>query len=135
MRIAAALVLALALGACASTPRTACAPGSEPMVHESIYFGTAKPAGGVVTPAEWRDFLAGTVTPRFPQGLTVAEATGQWRGADGAIVEEASHVLVLLHPDDAANERAVREIVAAYKARFQQEAVLRVRSGACASFR
>jgi hypothetical protein len=134
MRTTAALVLALALGACASTPRTACAPGSDAMVHESIYFGMAKPAGGMVTLAEWRDFLAGTVTPRFPQGLTVAEASGQWRGADGTIVEEPSHVLVLLHADDTVSERAVVEIVAAYNARFRQEAVLRVRSAACASF-
>ncbi len=102
------------------------------MVYESLYFGTAKPTG-VVTPAEWAEFLKSTVTPRFPQGLTVWQASGQWRGSDGAIVSEASHVLNLVHANDAANENAVFEIVAAYKSLFQQEAVLRVKAHACTS--
>ena len=102
-------------------------------VHESLYFGTAKPTG-VVTPTEWAEFLKSTVTPRFPQGLTVWEASGQWRGADGELVREASHVLNLVHPDDTANEKAVLEIVAAYKVQFQQEAVLRTKAHACTSF-
>ena len=49
-------------------------------------------------------------------------------------VREESHVLQLLHPDDAANEKAVRELVETYKSQFQQEAVLRIRSHTCASF-
>ncbi len=87
---------------------------------------------GMVTPAEWARFVAGTVTPRFPGGFTVSQATGQWRSEGGGIVREASNVLVLVHPDDAASERAVREIVAAYKSAFQQE--VRVKARACASF-
>jgi len=114
-------------------PRHACAPGEQRLVHESIYFGTATP-GGVVTPDQWAGFLRDTVTPRFPNGLTVMQASGQWRGADGTIVQESSHVLDLLHPDDAKSEKAVVEIVEAYKASFRQEAVLRVRAQACASF-
>jgi hypothetical protein len=132
-RIAFAALVAAALAGCAGMPRHACAPGEQRLVHESIYFGTATPTG-VVTPAQWSGFLGDTVTPRFPQGLSVSEASGQWRGADGTIVKEASHVLDLLHPDDAASEKAIVEIVAAYKAQFRQEAVLRVRSQACASF-
>ncbi|MBK9326413.1 MAG: DUF3574 domain-containing protein [Hydrogenophilales bacterium] len=48
-------------------------------------------------------------------------------------MHEESHVLSLVHGDDAGAERAIREIVASYKARFRQEAVLRVRSFACMS--
>jgi hypothetical protein len=129
----AAGALALSIAGCASMHRHAC-PGGEAMsIQDSLYFGTARPAG-TVTAEEWAQFLRDTVTPRFPQGLTVWPASGQWRGADGEVVREASYVLVLIHPDDAASERAVREIVTAYKTRFEQEAVLRVEAEVCPSF-
>lgn len=102
-------------------------------MHESLGFGTAKP-NGVVQPAEWNEFLKGTVTPLFPRGFATMESAGQWRGADGTIVREPSHVLILDHPDDTASENAVREIITTYKTRFQQEAVFRVRTPACISF-
>jgi hypothetical protein len=133
-RLAFIAVLAATLTACAPMHGAGCASGGQALVHDSLFFGTGKPRGGVVTPAEWAEFLKGTVTPRFPQGLTVSPASGQWRGADGAIVQEASQVLQLVHPDDAAGERAVQELVAAYKTQFQQEAVLRVKARACVSF-
>lgn len=134
LRNASATALAIALAGCASMQQRACSNGEPLSIQDSLYFGMAKPAGGVVTPDEWTEFLRSTVTPRFPQGLTVWPASGQWRGADGAVVREASHVLMLVHPDDAANEKAVVEIVEAYKARFEQEAVLRVSSHVCPSF-
>ena len=125
--------LALTLTACASMHGFTCRSGEQSAIHDSLYFGTAKPAG-VVTPAEWAEFLRGTVTPRFPQGLTVWQASGQWRSADGATVREPSHVLNLVHPGDEPSETAVLEIVAKYKSQFQQDAVLRVKAHACASF-
>jgi Protein of unknown function (DUF3574) len=75
-----------------------------------------------------------TVTPRFPKGLISARASGQWRGADGEIVREDSHVFQLLYPDDATAEKAIRELVETYKTQFKQEAVMRIRSHTCASF-
>jgi len=110
-----------------------CKNGEQLAILDSLYFGTGKP-NGVVTPEEWAEFLRSTVTPRFPQGLTVSQASGQWRGADGAIVREASHVLQLVHPNDTPSEKAVLEVVATYKAQFQQEALLRVKTHACVSF-
>ena len=71
------------------------------------------------------------VTPRFPQGLTTWPASGQWRANDGTLTREDSHVLNLVHDDDAATEQAVLELVDAYKTRFRQEAVLRVRTPSC----
>ena len=125
-------MMALALGGCASM--STCGPGSQPAVHDTLYLGTGKPGGGVVTDAEWAQFLAEGVTPRFPQGLTVGAVSGQWRGADGAIVREATHVLQLVHAGDAPSEAHVVAIAQAYKARFGQEAVLRVSDRVCASF-
>jgi hypothetical protein len=43
-------------------------------------------------------------------------------------------VINLLHGEDGGSEGAVRAIVAEYKARFRQEAVMRVTSAACVSF-
>lgn len=103
------------------------------MINEWMYFGMAKPAGGVVTAEEWDDFLRTFVTPRFPSGLSAWPASGQWRGADGRVVREDSRVLNVLHPADAPSELAIRAIVAEYEKRFAQEAILRVRSDACAT--
>ena len=126
-------ILASLLSGCASLERPACISGEQSTVSEVLYFGMAKPAGGIVTEDEWAAFLRTAVTPRFPAGLTAWPAAGQWRGADGQIVREDSHVLTLLHPADASAEREVQAIIAEYKTRFAQEAVLRVKSNVCTS--
>ena len=133
-RLIAVIVFALALDGCASLPGVQCSAGQEPAIQDTLYFGTGIPGGGIVTPQEWSMFLTEVVTPRFPQGLTVSQAAGQWRGDDGAIVQEASYVLQLVHPDDAASAQYVVEIAAAYKMQFRQEAVLNVSESACISF-
>jgi hypothetical protein len=133
LRAGCVLLVALTAGACASSSALACRPGERPAVMESLYFGTAK-AGGSVTRAEWSEFVNQVVTPRFPQGLTSWEATGQWQHANGMIESETSHVLHLVHPDTEKSETAINEVVNKYKEQFQQEAVLRVRSKACVSF-
>ena len=114
-------------------PQRACTGREQVVTHDSLYFGTATPHS-VVTSTEWAEFLRATVTPRFPQGFTSWEGSGQWRSDSGEILREASHVVSIVHPDDEASERAVLEIIAAYKSRFRQEAVLRLKSQACASF-
>jgi uncharacterized protein DUF3574 len=132
-RVFLGLLLAGSLAGCASVERSACGAGERPQVSEMLYFGMAKPTGGTVSQEEWSDFLRTTVTPRFPAGLTVWPAAGQWRGNDGQIVREDSWVLTLLHAADAATERDVQAVMAEYKQRFAQEAVLRVRSPVCTS--
>jgi Protein of unknown function (DUF3574) len=105
--------------------------GDSLLVRETLYFGRNRPGGGSVRDVEWQRFLAEVVTPRFPDGLTVQDATGQWRGAGGAVEQERSEILTLFHPDDQAARRSVREIALEYKRRFQQEAVLRERAPSC----
>ena len=128
-----AFCIALAVSGCASVPGQQCRSGEQGSIYDVLYFGTDKP-GGVVTAAEWADFLSQAVTPRFPDGLSAWNASGQWKSADGSIVHEASHVLSLVHPDDATSETAIAEIMSTYKTQFQQEAVMRVKSPACVSF-
>jgi hypothetical protein len=132
-RTACVFPLTLALIACAPLHPSSCGVGEQSSIHDLLYFGTTKPSG-VVTSDEWADFLRTAVTPRFPQGLTVLPASGQWRTSGGVIITEGTHVISLIHPSDAATEKAVTEIIAAYKTRFQQESVLRVKGDVCASF-
>lgn len=127
------LALAFALSGCAAMSGPACTASEERAVSELMYFGTAKP-DGVVSVSEWEAFLQASVTPRFAQGFTAWPASGQWRGADGGVVREASYVLSLVHAADERSEAAARAIVSEYKTRFQQEAVLRLRSPVCVSF-
>jgi hypothetical protein len=131
--IALLLPAAAAVGGCTTPGEATCRPDEKRRVSDTLYFGAAKP-GGTVAPAEWSRFLDEWVTPRFPEGLTVWQASGQWRGADGRIVEEPSRVLNLIHAGATVDERKVEEISGEYKRRFQQEAVLRTRGAVCVSF-
>jgi len=117
----------LVLCAAACAPLAPAPPAdSKPLVLDRLYFGRAIPGGGSVSDDDWSAFLRDSVTPRFPDGLTVWRAEGQWREAGGAIVREASFVLEIVHAGDAASEQAVGAVRADYRMRFRQEAVLRV---------
>ena len=120
--------------AAAPPPQAACAVGDTSMVRDVVYFGRNRPGGGIVSDDEWRRFLDEVVTPRFPSGLTVVEATGRWRGERGVVEQERSEMVTLLHDGGAAGRRSVAELAAEYKRRFGQEAVLRERMTTCARF-
>ena len=136
MKIIKATLLILSftfVSACTSIPGQVCHSDQAALTQESIYFGTGK-KDGYVTSSEWSAFLDKTVTPKFPDGLTVTEASGQWKGNDGMIVKEPSYVLTIIHDDSKANSDAIVKIMDTYKTQFQQESVLRVTSKACVSF-
>jgi uncharacterized protein DUF3574 len=128
------------LAACAGrvsgdpVPAARCESGDSALVRDVLYFGRNRPDGGQVSDADWQAFLDEVVTPRFPAGLTVVEATGQWKGQSGEVERERAEVLTVLHAGDAPARRAVAEVAAEYKRRFQQEAVLRERMTACTHF-
>ena len=55
----------------------------------SLMFG--RNIGGELGVTEWSDFVASEITPRFPAGLTVDDALGQWRdAATGKAIKEPS---------------------------------------------
>jgi hypothetical protein len=126
------LILGLLVG-CGAVNRQACGDDGQLAVQELLYFGTATPSGRV-TPDAWTQFIGEIITPHFPEGLSVWQASGQWQSASGEVIREPSYVLSLVHPDDATARKAVLEIIASYKTRFHQEAVLRVKTPACKSF-
>jgi hypothetical protein len=83
----------------------------------------------------WGDFLARTVTPRFPSGFTVYDATGQWRDRRTNIIgREPSRVIEIDAQDGAKTRNAVEEIRKAYGARFHQQSVGIVTLPACGAF-
>ena len=74
------------LAACPAPAAAApsCRPPLAPAVRTELLFGAAE----VDTPS-WARFVAGAVTPRFPDGLTILDARGQWRGPGGILRESA----------------------------------------------
>jgi len=127
-----ALLLLVSLMGCGTMRGVSCEGDGRLAVQELLYFGTETPCGHV-TPEAWTQFLGQIVTPRFPDGLSAWQASGQWRSASGKVIREPSYVLSLVHPDDVAPSKAVQEIITSYKTRFRQEAVLRVKSHTCMS--
>jgi hypothetical protein len=102
-------------------------------IHDTLYFGRSIPDGGVVGDADWKRFEAETISRAFPNGFTVIDAHGSWRGADGATISEPSIVVAIVHPDDAESDAAIRGIVRRYRDEFHQESVLRDRTAVCTS--
>jgi hypothetical protein len=100
---------------------------AEEFIRTELYFGRNRP-NGTVTDAEWQSFVDEFVTPRFPDGLTILDADGQWRGKDGSIAREQSKVIVLLYPRKLRRSMnaKIEEIRAEYKKRFAQESVMRI---------
>ena len=135
-RGAALLLLPALAAACAAPPPPACPDGTTQATVAEAYFGRSRRDGPEITEGEWRDFLAATVTPAFPEGLTALDGRGQWRWPDGTILSEASKVLVIVLPGaDAAAARArLRPVEDAWKARFRHQSVLSVYRGACVGF-
>ena len=100
-----------------------CGASSVPQLRTTLYFGLARPKGAV-TELEWQLFLRDEVTTRFPAGLTVWEAEGQWRTPAGSIDHEQSKVLLLVHPDTAAARQSVQGVIEAYRKTFEQQSVV-----------
>jgi hypothetical protein len=100
-----------------------------PFARTELFFGTSR-ANGLppVSDDEFRQFLDQEITPRFPDGLTLVAALGQFLNSSGVIVQERSLQLILLYPVEAqkAASRKIERIRTAYKEQFQQESVLRV---------
>jgi Protein of unknown function (DUF3574) len=103
------------------------------MVVADLLFGRNIGGRLGVTEKRWSQFLAAEITPRFPDGLTVVDAAGQWRDAEKKrIVREPSKLVTIIMPADA--QEKLDAIVAAYKRRFRQQSVGVVIRPACVSF-
>jgi hypothetical protein len=133
-RLVAGLLLLLAAGCAGSGTTLDAPPGTQAVVRSELVFGRLKPDGSVVTDTEWRAFVEEQVTPRFPDGFTMQDVLGQYRGRDGRIIAEPSKILLIIHGADAGQRAAIQEIRDAYRRLFQQESVLLIESPARAGF-
>ena len=113
----------------AAAQGVACTSPQKPMLDIELMLGRGK-----ANASRWTQFLAREVTPRFPDGLTVYETTGQWRDpATKVIVREKSRVLRIIVPADTAPDK-LAAVADAYKKQFRQKSVGVVTRQVCASF-
>jgi Protein of unknown function (DUF3574) len=120
------------LSACMMLPQ-ACALPAESMVTAELLFGRNIGDRLGVSDAAFADFLAREITPRFPDGLTVVDARGQWRDGE-RIVREPSKLVLLTFRDDSKRRESLSTIVEAYKDRFRQQSVLTSLRTSCVTF-
>ena len=119
----------LLLSGCAA----ACPDGLSAGTATTLYFGTARRGAPEVGEAEWRGFLADTAVPRLP-GMTVTDGLGLYREPDGAAASERTKVLVTAHRGRPEETRAIADVIAEYKRRFDQWGVGRLDQPACLDF-
>jgi Protein of unknown function (DUF3574) len=125
----------VAASVCIGTPALSCDAPLRSMQRIELMFGRNIRGHLRVGDAAWARFLAREITPRFPDGLTVLDAAGQWRDpAIGRVVREPSKLVIVVTADGAPADDRIAAIVAAYKQRFHQKSVGVVTSPACAAF-
>jgi Protein of unknown function (DUF3574) len=93
-------------------------------IKVDLFFGRNMSSGGKVSQEQFQDFVNTAITPRFPAGLTIFDATGQFQNNAGMIVRENTKTVTLLLEDTLSNELAVNQIVRDYTKKFNQESVL-----------
>ena len=130
MRISVALS-ALIIGllvytGCITETEFQCPEGLQEVVRFELFFGLDHADGRSVSPEEWDAFLADTITPRFPQGLSVLEVKGQWQRPDRVIERENTKMVMLVTPPPIEDGMTlIDEISQEYARRFDQDPVFR----------
>jgi hypothetical protein len=128
-----ALLLAMAIGVQAQG--LACGGAQRQQQVAELMFGRKIVDRIAVTEDEWADFVDQEITPRFPDGLTIFSAAGQWRDrVTNKIVREPSKIVLIVLAGKAEDLAHISEIAQAYKARFKQPSVGVILRPACVSF-
>jgi NAD(P)H-hydrate repair Nnr-like enzyme with NAD(P)H-hydrate dehydratase domain len=112
----------------------ACPPGLKPARTAQIVFGRDIGERLGVSDDDWQSFLDREVATRFPNGFTVVDANGQWRGGEGQTVREPSKVLLIVLTGAPHETERLAGLARAYKRQFRQDSVLLVEQSACATF-
>ncbi|HEY8617578.1 DUF3574 domain-containing protein [Phenylobacterium sp.] len=133
---------ALLLAGCASAPAPPqevaqadpCPAGQEHLRTAQLFFGRNLGREPTISEATFTRFVDEEITPRFPDGLTILDGGGQWRGSENQLIREAAKVVLIVLPKDSDTPRRIEAVREAYKKRFQQETVLLITQAACVSF-
>jgi Protein of unknown function (DUF3574) len=106
-----------------------------PMVQAELFFGRDIYGRRHVSEARWSEFVRREITPRFPDGLTLLSALGQWRdGTTGRITRERSFVVRIVSAGTPDLLLRLAELRTLYMQRFHQQSVGLTLSTICASF-
>ena len=133
LRAAAILLLALALASSAGAQLLDCRGGQRPTEVAQLLFGRNIGNRIGVSERAWARFLDREIVPRFPDGLTVFDATGRYRLAN-RVAREPSKIVEIALPGTPEDIVRLNEIVEAYKSRFKQQSVGLIVRPACVSF-
>jgi hypothetical protein len=132
--LAVILVLSL-LGTSASAQTAACSAPLKPQQVAELLLGRKIGDRLGVSETQFLNFLDREITPRFPDGLTVYDARGQYRDSErNRIVREPSKVVMIVLTGNPEDMMRLNEIADAYKKRFRQQSVGIVLRQACVSF-
>jgi hypothetical protein len=134
IRAAPILLLALALTGGADAQLVDCLGGQKPSQVAELMFGRKIGDRIAVSEAEWARFVDREITPRFPAGLTVLNAAGQWQDKSrNRIVHEPSKIVQIVLPGEVDDITRLNAIAEAYKTRFKQQSVGMIVRPACVS--
>ncbi|WP_437817474.1 DUF3574 domain-containing protein [Sorangium sp. So ce1078] len=114
-------------------PEMTCDSG-DPMIRTELFFGLDRFDEPPVTQEEWQEFVDTVVTPRFRDGLTQFDVDGQYLATTDELIREDSRLIMLLHDGSQAVSDSIEAIREEYKARFNQESVLRIDEPVCIDF-
>jgi hypothetical protein len=135
IRIAAASMLALSLTGAANAQLLDCLGGQRPTQVAELIFGRNIGSRIGVSEGNFGRFVDREIMSRFPNGLTVFNAAGQWwEKASNKIVREPSKIVQIALPGQVDDIARLNEIVEAYKRRFKQQSVVLIVRPACVSF-
>lgn len=119
----------------AQTLAPSCSGAQRPKQVAEVLFGRDIGRHIGVSETAWDRFVAHELTPRFPDGLTITDATGQWRDpADGGIVREPAKRVEIVLPGNDDDQERLDAVVKAYKHEFRQRLVVVIERIACVSF-
>ena len=124
-----ALVALLGLAGCASVRPQACPAGQDQVRTAQLFLGAKPPAK--LSDADLRAFVDREVTPRFPEGVTVVDGGGQWKGSADQLVREAAKVVLIVLPAKGDAIARIETVRTAYRARFKQDTVIVIPQPAC----
>ena len=129
------LLTATASDAGAQTATPSCHGTQQPKMVAELMFGRDIGDGGGVSESEWQLFVTRELVSRFPDGLTIIDAVGQWRDRDsGRIVHEPSKHVEIVLPGNQDDDARLDAVVAAYKQAFHQHSVGVIVRTACVAF-
>jgi hypothetical protein len=124
------ILLLVVPGSTARSQTLRCSGSQKPWMVAELLFAREH-----VSDRNWDRFLAMEITRRFPEGLTVYDARGQWRPpGKQRILRERTKVVMIAAPPGPDNDARLQQVIKAYKTHFKQQSVGLIVHPACVSF-